>query len=197
MNVRSIPQPPSVQLTVINIFRNCCLNCTFVPIRNRLCLERRAVDIAVVVHSLLQRVILPAKDVVPMRSISSGVSVAPDEWLRAISRPKRLVVEFRGIPYDLEEELWDLDRMSRRTRAVVFKCSAAWVGDVALVVGTVEIYSIPAADNFVSASEHFEGKSNYLTHVGKRRFAMIPDGQGAVGISIVSGARVIGVCKHV
>jgi hypothetical protein len=42
--------------------------------------------------------------------------------------------------------------VSRRTWAVVLKCSAAWVGDMALVVGAVEVHPIPAADSLMSAS---------------------------------------------
>lgn len=53
------------------------------------------------IHSLLQRVTLPAKNIVGVLAKTSRVSHAQDEWLTAVGRPLRLVVELRGVPDDL------------------------------------------------------------------------------------------------
>ena len=83
---------------------------TFVAISRLLCLQATTVGTHAalsVIHSLLKRVILPAEDVVSMLSISSVVSSRKDERLRAIGGPLNFVVEFAGVPDDLQRsQLW-------------------------------------------------------------------------------------------
>ena len=97
----------------------------FVHLRNGLHLSNRTSDVAIGIHDLLERVILPAKDVIAVvtESETNGsmlagphiiqsskvillIAVAPDKRLRAVLRPERLIIELRSIPYRLIHELW-------------------------------------------------------------------------------------------
>lgn len=62
------------------------------------------------------------------------------------------------------------------------------------VVGAVEIDAVPASVSVGGYSSHREG---VVTHVGKRRFTIIPAGHGLAGKSFVSGYRVFMSCRHV
>lgn len=54
-----------------------------------------------VVHSLLKRIVLPAKDVIAVLAETGIVARAKVEGLRAIGRPVGLVVELPGVPDNL------------------------------------------------------------------------------------------------
>ena len=109
-------------------------------------LELRAIDVAVCVHGLLQRVVLPPEHVVAVVAVAGAVAKAPHKrLLLRLLRPQRLVVELCRVPDDLEEELRDLDRVRRRARSVVLKRARRRVGDVRHVVGRVEVLAVPAA----------------------------------------------------
>jgi hypothetical protein len=54
-----------------------------------------------IVHSLLQRVVLPAEDVVAVLAVARVVSRGEVEGLRAVGGPVGFVVEFGCVPYDL------------------------------------------------------------------------------------------------
>jgi hypothetical protein len=106
------------------------------------------IDIRASVHGTLKRISFPAKHVVSVMPIASRVALREDEGLGAIGGPH--VVEWTSIPGSLEKDHGDPDWVSRGTSAThednshrliyaaLHKC------DVALVVGAVEVPSIPA-----------------------------------------------------
>jgi hypothetical protein len=55
-----------------------------------------------IVHGLLERVLLPSEHVVAVLAVSSVVSHAEVEGLRAVGRPFSLVVELAGVPDNLQ-----------------------------------------------------------------------------------------------
>jgi hypothetical protein len=61
-----------------------------------------------IIHSLLERVILPTEDVIPMLTETSGVSGTEDKWLSAVGGPIGLVVKIASVPDDLQ---WRLTSM--------------------------------------------------------------------------------------
>jgi hypothetical protein len=131
---------PAVESVLHHVLLGTC-----VGLRDRLQLQCRALDIvgeqvavAVGIHRPLESIALPAEDVISVDTIPDIIAEGPDKWLRAIRGPQALVVERRGIPVRLVEDLWDRDWMARWT------CVADWVGDVALVVGTVQVGAVPA-----------------------------------------------------
>lgn len=90
-----------------------------------------------------------------MLSVAGVVAIAEVEWLGSIRGPLSLVVEWCGIPDNLIHELWDPDGMGRWAAAAETEeggWAGGWVGDVALVVWAVEIYTIPATRETVSAA---------------------------------------------
>jgi hypothetical protein len=79
-------------------------NKTFVPISRLLRLQATAVGTHTalgIVHSLLERVVLPAENVVSVLSITGVISSRKDERLRAVGGPLGFVVELAGIPDNL------------------------------------------------------------------------------------------------
>lgn len=81
------------------------LHRAFVPGGRLLCLQAPAIGAHAalgIVHSLLERVVFPAKYVVAMLAVPSVVACAQDEGLRSIGRPIGFVVKFAGIPDDLQ-----------------------------------------------------------------------------------------------
>jgi hypothetical protein len=54
-----------------------------------------------IIHSLLERVVFPPKDVVPVLAVTRVVAGAEVEWLRAVCGPIGLVVELAGVPDNL------------------------------------------------------------------------------------------------
>jgi len=54
------------------------------------------------VHGLLERITLPAEDVIGVLAVAGLVARAQVERLRAVLGPGRLVVEAGGVPDDLE-----------------------------------------------------------------------------------------------
>lgn len=69
------------------------------------------------IHGALQRVALPAKDVVAVLAETGRVARREDERLRAVGGPLVAVVELRSVPDNLVHELRDLDRVARRAGA--------------------------------------------------------------------------------
>jgi hypothetical protein len=106
-----------------------------------------ATDIRARIHGPLERVILPAEDVVSVLSVTGGITVGEDEWLGAISG--ELAVELAGIPDDLEEEKGHASGVgggaaSNVEEETVTADGALGVSHVRRVVRGVEILSIPA-----------------------------------------------------
>jgi hypothetical protein len=128
-------------------------------------LHRLAVNEAILVHDLLQRVVLPAEQVITMSAVSGAteldqrggqwhenyaalylrIAKAPLEGLRAICGPVGRVVERSGVKDDLVHQLWDLYGMGSRAGSSRLKGATLRVGDVIHVVGRVEVDSVPAA----------------------------------------------------
>ena len=95
--------------TPIKLLLNHIINNTLVLLRDALRLERRAANVAVGVHGLLQRVVLPPEHVIGVGREPGLVAAGPDEGLAAVCGPVILVVELGRVPDCLEEELGDLD----------------------------------------------------------------------------------------
>lgn len=85
------------------------------------------------IHGLLEGIIFPAKHVVGMAAIASGVSCRPDEGLLAVGEVC-WVIEGPGVPDRLEKYLREPDWMRRRTRATRLESTTFGVRDVVLVV---------------------------------------------------------------
>jgi len=74
----------------------------------------RGAKAPIVIHSSLESIAFPTKDVVAVLAVPSVVSSAEIEGLGAVCWPVRFVVEFCGVPDDLKHELGDLNRVGRR-----------------------------------------------------------------------------------
>lgn len=88
-----------------------------------------------------------------MLAVSGVVSRAQVEGLGSVLGPLRLVVELSGVPDHLVHQLGDADGVGRWARASEteeVRGAGRGVGDVVLVVGGVEVLSIPAAGVVVS-----------------------------------------------
>jgi hypothetical protein len=110
--------------TTVQIFLYARLLDTRVPTRYSLVGELGTfVAVAVRVHGDLQRLALPAEDVIAVVPQARRVPVAPDERLGAVLGPLGGdVVEGRGVPDDLVEELRDRDRVRRGTGRAGLEC---------------------------------------------------------------------------
>ena len=113
--------------------------------RDALRLERRAADVAVGVHGLLERIVLPPEHVIGVVGVARLVTAGPDEGLAAVCGPVGLVVELGGVPDCLEHELGDLDGVSGWAGTAGLKGAGLGVCDVGSVVGGVEVLAVPAA----------------------------------------------------
>ena len=84
---------------------NAVLHSALIPIGRLLCLQAATVGTHAalgIIHSLLERVVLPTKDVVTMLAVPRVVTCAEDEGLRAIGGPISFVVKLAGVPDDLQ-----------------------------------------------------------------------------------------------
>lgn len=141
-----MPKPGQRINPPINILPNLNRLGTFIPHRNTLALQLRAVDIAVRIHRLLQRVILPPEDVIPVGPVTGGIPLAPHKWLLSgFLRPEGFIVERGRVPDYFVEKLGDLDGMGGRAGAVGFECPGGRVGYVGCVIRGVEVFAVPAA----------------------------------------------------
>lgn len=114
------------------------------------------------VQCSLESITLPAKHVIAMLSVAGAtrsqyikffcfyvvdlrITSAVDQWLLGgVFRPQRLVVELSGIPHNLVHYLRKPDGMSGWASTSRLKRAGGWIGNVALVVSTVNVLSIPA-----------------------------------------------------
>ena len=96
------------------------------------------------VHRLLERIILPAKNIISVGRKAGAVATGPDKWLAAICRPVFLLVEGRGIPDSLEQDLGDLDGMGGWTFAAGLEGASLGVGNMVSVVGGIQVDAVPA-----------------------------------------------------
>lgn len=100
------------------------------------------------IHTLLELIVLPAKDIVAVLTKASVVTVAEIEGLRAVGGPEALVVERSGIPDDLVHQLGNTDGVSRwaaASEAEEIGGTGGRVSNVRLVVRGIEVLPIPAA----------------------------------------------------
>ena len=108
------------------------------------------VEVAAVVHGQLQRVVLPAEDVITVGGGATAVH-AVDEGVAAVRGEDALVHEGRRVPHELVHDLGQLDGVAGRASTTAGSTITA-VGDVALVVGAVEVLTIPAAKEAICVS---------------------------------------------
>jgi hypothetical protein len=121
---------------------------------NSLRLERPSVlagiEIAIRVHSLLERITLPAEYVVSMGTKAPAITVGEDEGVLAVSGPH--VVETCGIPQGLETDPGYTNGMGGWARACVLERLGRRSGvdngveHVRLMIGAVKVLAIPASD---------------------------------------------------
>jgi hypothetical protein len=141
--MRSKPLTPFIANCLLNL----ALNLTLIHWSRALRFERLSVLACVkharIIHSLLERVTLPAESVVGMRPKALGIPRAEDERLRAVSRPWE-VVELSCIPQGLVSELGHPDWVRRGTSASVGERISCGVEHVRLMVRRVDVLSIPA-----------------------------------------------------
>ena len=115
------------------------------------------------VHGRLERLVLPAENVIGVLAEARRVTHREHEGLGAILGPLRLVVEAGSVPVDFVHELRDANGVS--IRAVTAKAEESGgtvdrVRNVVLVVGGVEVFAVPAACNrqyFALLENHREG----------------------------------------
>jgi hypothetical protein len=103
------------------------------------------------VHGFLERVSLPAEDVINVSSVALAVASAPNKWLRAVHGPVGFVVELSCIPESLIGELEHANGMrswARIGRGKDHCLSQYRTCDVFLVVGAVEVLLILASSYF-------------------------------------------------
>ena len=136
------------KLTAINLLGSLLLLLARIVLRGLLdrkaSLGARGVEVAVVVHGLLERVALPAEDVVTVCSGSANVHRV-HEWVGAVGGPESLVGELPHVPHDLVHDLGKLDGVAGWAGAAAVGAGALAVGDVRLVVRGVEVLAVPAA----------------------------------------------------
>ena len=97
-------------------------------------LGARSVEIALVVHGLLERVALPAEDVVAVRGRAANVHRV-HERVGAVRGPQALVSELVDVPHDLVHDLGQLGGVRGWACTAAVGAGALAVGDVGLVVG--------------------------------------------------------------
>jgi len=161
---------------------------------NRLREEAAALgaEAAALVHGLLERVVLPAEDVVTVLAEAGVVAHREIEGL-ARRRPERPVVELGCVPDHLVHELRDLDWVSRRAGAWSAEevgRARVGVGDVVLVVGRVKVLAVPAAGEKITGQNIARRRgldtATRQTYVLKRMLERMPPGQGLAGSFSVS-----------
>lgn len=100
------------------------------------------------IHTLLELIILPAKDVISVLTVAGVVAVAEVEWLGSVRGPLALVVEGSGVPDNLVHELRNPDGVggwAAASQAKEVGRAGSRVGNVRLVVWAVQVLSVPAA----------------------------------------------------
>lgn len=102
-----------LELTVIvpNILDNFPRNTTRIHLLDSLRSHGRTPHIALLIHNLLQRVVLPAENVVAVVTEASIVTERVDKRLTAVFGPQGWVVEWCSLVDDLVHELRHADRM--------------------------------------------------------------------------------------
>ena len=118
---------------------------------------------------------------------NSRIPLTKHKRLRPISRPQRLIVERRRVPNNLEHQLRQFNRMSRRAGTTVLKRPRRRVADVRRMVGAIEVLAIPASSStrLISDPKHFQGNRGEA-YVGNRIVVLMPPGQATFGNSIES-----------
>src|SRR3569833_3188932 len=96
-------------LTAVEVLLDHVRDAALVLLRDGLGLERRAADVAVRVHHALQRIALPAEDVIGVAGVAGSVTGGPEDRLAAVLGPERLVVDAAGAPHGLVLVLGLLD----------------------------------------------------------------------------------------
>lgn len=170
------------------------------------------VEVAPVVHGLLQTVALPSEDVITVccgtagkgekgkvsksENHNSGFLHLPkvhavDEGLGAVGGPHGLVGVDGDVPHELVHDLGELDGVGRGARAATVGTVTLAVGDVGLVVRRVKVLAIPASAVFwvrilarKTEKKRTVGKRN--TYVGKMMVWRIILHEGSAGMSTVS-----------
>lgn len=117
------------------------------------------------VHGALERVALPAEDVVGVGAVAGAVLVAPDERLRPVLGPEVAVVERPRVPHGLERHVWHADRVRGRAGPVRHEAAPARVVHVVLVVGRVEVLAVPARREVVD--RHDARRARLLGQLGR------------------------------
>lgn len=111
----------------------------------RLRLQLRAAVVAAAgVQRALQGVPLPPEHVVPVPPVPRAVVHAVHERLAAVLRPQRRVVELPRVPHHFVHHLRQAHGVRRGARGGGLEGAAGGVGDVAFVVGAVEVLAVPA-----------------------------------------------------
>lgn len=134
------------------------------------------------IHTLLELIILPPKDVIRMLTKPGVVAVAQVEWIGIARFP--LAVERCRVPNDLIHELWDANGVcawAGTAEAEEIGGTGCRVGDVRLMVGAIQVHTIPAAEVTIR-SKRFANMFSLCAYVGKRMFERIPPLQGPLGI---------------
>jgi hypothetical protein len=142
-----------VQLTFFKIVLDDSLDIALLGIVYCLVLQVLALRTHAVssIHTLLKLVTLPPKDVISMLAKACVVAVAQIEWIGITRLP--LAIEWCRIPNDFIHELWDANGMcawAGTTEAEEIGWTGCRVGDVRLVVGAIEVHTVPAAEVTVS-----------------------------------------------
>src|SRR5689334_2584882 len=89
-------------LTILNLFLHTLVNRALGRLLRRLHLQRLAsVTRTPCIQRPLQGIALPAKEVIAVLTIASGIAHGVDKGLGAIGRPVVLVVEGAGIPHTI------------------------------------------------------------------------------------------------
>jgi hypothetical protein len=139
--------PSTNQLTSVNILPHRRLNRALVHSGGLLTLEGPSVlasrEHARAIHGLLERVALPAEQVVGVRAVALIVAVAQEERIRAITGPH--VGELSSIPERLVGDLRHADRVGCRAWSRVLESFFCGGEHVRLMVWAVDVFAVPAS----------------------------------------------------
>lgn len=88
-----------------------------------------------------------------MGTVALAIIKAPDERLRAVCRPHRLVVELSRVPHGFIRNLWHADGMRGWAWTGVLEHPFYCVIHVILMVGAIKVHTVPARREMMNSHD--------------------------------------------
>ena len=105
---------------------------------------------AIRIHDALQRIALPAKQIVGMSRIPGIVTCAPHERLTAVFRPEFRIVEHGRVPHGLVRHLRHAHWMRGRAGTCWLEAALGRVIHMRLMIGWIEVLAVPTAGGLLA-----------------------------------------------